>query len=346
MALLVVALAALAHVTLAQINGGYDPTRVGRLQLPQVDVANLPDECFNFTEACLAEKSENYEAAFAIYESRYSTCGDAGWTIDGHNHGSNDVVTFKTTPCGTKVAVKGLRTPNECMRLRMVSTGESAVACPHCFPRYYYFGNGTRACYSERVNMIGWGRVMSTKRNLDPAGVQRVKSIFLQGVAAIHVLRNHGLEHNDLSFRNIALREVDELDGEKRLHIVIFDLGGSRTLDQRARYRRLVGEGADADVERALHHSGSDDGGSRTLRGRRLGGNGPFPDLYVLACDFMEQMYNGSAGCRKHLLDLPNDEPATSFRYAFHHIMEMNIDHQKVPDYHQIAALIHAVTHK
>ena len=124
----------------------YAPENVGAYTLPKLDPDTLPAHCTNFTRVCELEADGQYEAAFAEYEERSPVCGDVGWTVDGHDQGSVYSVTFKTTPCGRRVAVKGLHTPKECVALKLLTTGASALQCPGCFPQYYYYSHMSKVC--------------------------------------------------------------------------------------------------------------------------------------------------------------------------------------------------------
>ncbi len=116
-------------------------------------------------------------------------------------------VTFKTTPCGLRVAIKGviqfcanvlcirasadfvflrfmtgLATPKECLLLRKLTTGSARTECPGCFPQYFHYSNMTTACYSERMEPIPWGAAMSSVHaTLSERGNENLKKLFLQG---------------------------------------------------------------------------------------------------------------------------------------------------------------------
>lgn len=137
---------------------GYNASQLGRLDLPTLDPSALPAHCTSFEDACALESAGNYEAAIAIYESRYPTCGDAGWATEGTAHGLDLVVAFKTSPCGTRMVVKGTRdevkqghVSHECGFLKTLSTPENLLACAECFPRYYSFGQVCTKGFSMHV---------------------------------------------------------------------------------------------------------------------------------------------------------------------------------------------------
>ena len=70
-----------------------NPAYFGSVKLPvDLDPNHLPDACSNFAEECAMEAAGRFEAAFAGYETRLSTCGLAGWRKVG-NLGSGNVVT-------------------------------------------------------------------------------------------------------------------------------------------------------------------------------------------------------------------------------------------------------------
>jgi hypothetical protein len=103
----------------------YNESFVGRYKLAKIDVNNPPIGCKDFMDACIAEKEGRYGDAMRLYEAKYATCGDFGWSTEGYSDGSYYTVVFKTTPCGMPVAVKGLQTPKDCLRLKELTTGAS-----------------------------------------------------------------------------------------------------------------------------------------------------------------------------------------------------------------------------
>lgn len=52
--------------------------------------ASLPAHCLDLAQACTVEAAlpPRYEALFRYYESKYSDCGDYGWTKTGSGSGS------------------------------------------------------------------------------------------------------------------------------------------------------------------------------------------------------------------------------------------------------------------
>lgn len=121
----------------------YNMSRVGLIDLPTIANTTLPAFCSDFAYICALESSQQYEQSFAMYEERYRICALHGWTLDGSGHGNDASVGFLTTPCGTRVAVKGTQkervlehVQRECAVLKELGEDNSTAACPGCFPRW------------------------------------------------------------------------------------------------------------------------------------------------------------------------------------------------------------------
>lgn len=294
-------------------SGPYRPDAVGLYVLPQVVQTELPRSCFDHSAACRAEAAGDYETAIRLHEEKYDVCGDVGWSLQGHAAGSNDYVVFKTTPCGLPVAVKAARrTAKECHVLKNLTLGTAYNECPGCFPRYYFLSEKTRACYSEFVKTVPMPALDQRRGNLT-----HIKAMLMQGVHAIRVLRAHGVEHRDLSFRNILRREVATPNGETHVRLVLFDFGASRPLDE------------------VLYLDGH-----VKFRGRQLDGNGVHTDLYVLACSFAKHTY-GIQNCRG--TPVPLQEDTSTLLHAYAVVMHTNLYHRTQPDFDLIERTVRAV---
>lgn len=357
-------------VQVSSVAKPFDDTKVGMLTLPNIDPDHVPQECKSFTAACAAERDQNYELAFQLYEARYNQCGDYGWTFQGKSSGSSYTVAFKTTPCGLPVAIKTLPDPRECFQLKRVASGGALQECPGCFPRWYWYGNDTKACYSEFVARNGsWEDALPARsKELTGAQVATVKSLYLQGVHAIRVLREHNIEHHDMAFRNIALQKT--ADGGPKL--VIFDFSGAQELDEYTVYRmKKLNAQVAAGTSAALDHTGPVSGAvanrpkvkslrtspdiklrptHQMAKPRVLGVNGRFTDLFTFTCDFLVFLYNHCGYCStcwSNVYPVKDDErDTTSFKFAFGKVMDMNANFSSVPDYKEIRRLIGEVTHK
>lgn len=202
----------------------YNASRIGLLELPRLPPDQLPSACLNFSAECALEAAGDFEPAFRAYEARYAQCGDAGWRTVGTAHGQTTEVVFKATPCGSKVVVKAgltsrsdLNSVKDCRALKLLTAHGADAECPGCFPRYYYFSNITRACYTEFVPSARRFVTVVTPRS------PHLKTLFLQALTAIRVLRRHNLEHFDLSARNMLVRPAE--DGSlSRLMMIDFGL--------------------------------------------------------------------------------------------------------------------------
>lgn len=90
---------------------------------------------------------------------------------------------MKTTPCGLPVAIKRNK-PKECDLLKALA----AAASGKLFPAYYYYSNTTYGCYSEYLDYVKWSDALPAhaQREYSPAQLRTIKTLFLQGVTAVH----------------------------------------------------------------------------------------------------------------------------------------------------------------
>lgn len=240
--------------------------------------------CANFTTACTAEAEGRLAEAFSIYESLYITCGDLGWGDMGTGTGARSVVLLRTTPCGLPVVVKRSKSSIECDVLQLATTAASTAACPGCFPRCYYYGNTTLGTYiellpNETIPLVNFFKY--------PPHIHTIKSLFLQGLSAIKLLRSVGWEHNDLGKSNMWITRKINGDGTVHYKLALFDLGFARpvpvegTADDHAKRwpRRLPSSNSVADGRIPSHLQTSRPGRHLTL-------NGPYTDTYTLAKAF------------------------------------------------------------
>ena len=179
----------------------FNASQVGLLDSDLAAPKLIPPACKQFDDICDIESSANYEQAFQMYEARYEACGDHGWSLDGHSSGEDSYVAFKTTPCGTRVVVKGSRRnatiqhiQRECEVLRSLSgDAEVAKSCAHCFPKYYYYSKTSRACYSEVIPNAG-STLIRAMKSRKPGALSVTKHVLLQGLTALRLLLKHNVE--------------------------------------------------------------------------------------------------------------------------------------------------------
>jgi hypothetical protein len=273
----------------------YNRSQIGVIDLPNIEPAKLPLHCKSFDLICALEAHGRYNEAFERYEHRYASCGDWGWTLDGHNTNGNDAaVAFKTTPCGTRVAIKGSRTTNtishikrECRALQKLDDG----SCDGCFPKYYFYSNHTRVCYSGvLVDLTSFGIILRSARL--HADTTLVTDLILQGINIIRVLRAHNIEHRDFTFRNMLVGS--RRPGGGRYQLKVLDFGASAPVSQPAHTKHglEVSYGASTTVIRRRHV--------------HLPGNRGQSDLYALCCDFLEHFFKERDQCRLNRLPVPD----------------------------------------
>jgi hypothetical protein len=318
-------------------SGPYRPDLVGQFVLPNVQGVESRADCNDFSRACVAEASGDYETAISLYEDKYVACGDHGWNITGHADGSNDFVVFKRTPCGLHVAIKPARTGKECRILRNLTSTEVYAECPGCFPRYYHLSNLTKACYSQYVQPTRLPGFHPSNRN-----VEHVKTLYLQLVHIIRVLRAHNLEHRDMSFRNLMATAVGTSPtGVQQVRLVMFDFGAAKPLDSLGYLDRTQ-------EKLRLKRNHEEHAVVGTPTPRRLDGNGLHTDIYAASCTFMDKLYNEPQGlpraetCWRDILPVTTDP--NSMRHALVQIMMDNDNHTVHPQYHRIRALVDAVS--
>lgn len=94
---------------------------------------------------------------------------------------------MKRTPCGLPVAVKRNR-PKECDILKALAASSSGKL----FPMYYYYSNTTFGCYSEMIgsaSLMDWLWLIPVQfgpHEMTPDRLRVLKTVFLQGVTAVH----------------------------------------------------------------------------------------------------------------------------------------------------------------
>lgn len=235
----------------------YNRSQIGLVDLPAVDAdpSAMPPFCFDFSVTCALEKEMRYEAAFQLYEERYKVCGDAGWTLQGSTHGLDAQVAFKTTPCGTIVAVKGSREidtlshiKQECTVLKELSENAKKDRSVGYFPAYYYWSPRSQACYS---GFVAGG--ISVKINIGQSRYHNVffrsvKALVLQAIDIVRVLVDHNIEHRDLTFRNmIVTGRVHKQT--PHFSVVVLDFGASgRTGTPVDPHRHVAGNKGHSDL--------------------------------------------------------------------------------------------------
>jgi serine/threonine protein kinase len=270
----------------------YNRSQIGVMDLPTIlEPVKLPPHCKSFDHICALEAQRRYSEAFERYEERYEACGDWGWTLEGDSHGNDAAVAFKTTPCGTRVAIKGSRynrtiahIQKECLTLQRLDDG----SCEGCFPKYYFYSNRSRACYSEvLVGLTNLGSILRSSRLR--GNTSHVIDLILQGINIIRVLRAHNVEHRDFTFRNM--------------------LTGSWKVDDTVRYQlKVLDFGASAPVRHQESNSVEDTDGFTAIKKRKRGslpGNRGQTDLYALCCDFLEHFYKDGDQCRLRRMPVP-----------------------------------------
>lgn len=296
-------------------------------------VPNAAAHCADFTAACSAEASGQLAEAFQLYEKKYEECGSSGWRPMGAGEGSRSVVMLRRTPCGLGVAVKKIFDRRECEILQLAEA--SQAACPGCFPRCYYHSNTTFGAYME---LLPNDTIPLVQFFRSPPHIRAIKSLFLQGLSAIKLLRKFGWEHNDFGGNNMVITPVYEPDGSRRYRLVVFDLASARRLNE-------TGQAGSNSNVRALHTgsvaAGSDRGPVNDPPSRSLRPNGVHSDLYMLAIQFYTlARFHGHRG-------RPDDKPPvynmTTLESALWDIMAMVPDTSTEPDYRAIRLRIQSV---
>jgi serine/threonine protein kinase len=325
----------------------FSPDRVGLYFLPKVPNP-VPAACTNFSEACAAEAAQKYEKAIQIYEERYEQCGDFGWNVTGSSSGSNEVVTFKTTPCGLRVAIKAAHSPKECTVLRFLSSRTVQQECPGCFPKYYFLSNFTNACYSEAVQKA---EIHGFRGKY--GSIQHVKFFYLQALKIVAVIRRYNIEHRDLSFRNIILRNVTKPDGGIHQQIVFIDFGSARPLDA---LQYLDGRDPNQVANSKSHpfkFTFPDlDADGNIVKGtgvpplplpRRLDGNFGYNDIYAVTCTFYERSYGGVQCINTGPPAFPPGNDTRSLQFVYTSILHKHADRREQLDFAKVRQQIHDV---
>ena len=294
----------------------FNTSQIGSLDLPTVREPDVPPFCTEYRDICHLERTGQYEKAFSAYESRYTVCGWYGWTLLGSSSGYDAAVGFAVTPCGSRVAIKGSRraktiahVTSECMYLKLMSSDSARADCPGCFPGYLYYSNMTGACYSVYVHDTASPARCIGKT---PDALNHTKHYFRQGMRAIKTLRHHGIEHRDLSFRNVLIHRKFQQVNNITTHghqVVIMDFGAAAPIG--------------------------------TQDGRRAGNRGHC-DTYKWACDFLELLYR--TDCRNRIPAPKKQFDPTSLESVLHSLLQKYHDPLANPDFDHIDALIQGVT--
>jgi serine/threonine protein kinase len=294
----------------------YNRSQIGVMDLPTIEPAKLPPHCKSFDHICALEAQRRYSEAFERYEERYEACGDWGWTLEGDSHGLDAAVAFKTTPCGTKVVVKASRSERtiehiqkECLTLQRLDDG----SCEGCFPKYYFYSNRSRACYSELLkhSNITFGLIVRAARFGNHLPI--VKKLIHQGIVAIQALRAHHIEHRDLSFRNLILARDTTASDHMRVKVIDF--------------------GASAPV------------GSPLPPPKQMAGNLGRSDLYTLFCNFARHIYPDIGNCRQDRKRVPPREDVLTLKWVLLKVMNDNWESPEPPDLASADSLIRDVVH-
>ena len=121
----------------------FNASRIGRVSLPHIDKLSPPSICTDMRAACAASARQEYALSFQLLEAKYETCGDYGWELTGHAHGTVNSCVFKVDPCGLPVTIKApVLSLFECTALLQLTSGSAATECPDCLPKAYYYSGG------------------------------------------------------------------------------------------------------------------------------------------------------------------------------------------------------------
>jgi hypothetical protein len=255
-------------------------TAIGTYKLPKINKAVAAAHCQKPTAICEVEARGEYNRAFTQYEKRFDTCGMSGWVEAGMlGHGHAGSVALRKTPCGLSVAMKGSRRINQarhtqydCEVLELLTRYLEDPRCDGCFPRYYYFSNLTNICYSEHVPSVPISVYFDHVNANVSAGFQHLQKAFVEGLNALEILQAAGVQHRDLSFRNIVIRQRLQRAGThvNDRGVVFLDFGGSNA--------RPLGRPLKVDPN--------------------LLGNFGASDAYTYACDYFRYFYPLAGDCR------------------------------------------------
>jgi hypothetical protein len=186
-------------------------------------------------DICDLESSGNYTASFSAYEERFLRCNTLGWKKLGHvGAGHNSAVALRTTPCGMGVVMKATHQPrlvehikHDCAILEQLKAYQSDPDCRHCFPMHYFYSNVTGICYTEHVAAVPIEVFLNHVNAQSKAGFSTVRRAFLDGMKILALLERVGIQHRDLTFRNILVRVPPK--GSKEYRVVVLDFGGSNS---------------------------------------------------------------------------------------------------------------------
>jgi serine/threonine protein kinase len=168
---------------------------------------------------CKLEYEGKFEEAFAEYERIMMKCGDGPWTtFAALGRGETAAVVLRKSPCGSFVAMKmpailsaAKHNAADCAILRRLSPSLHNPTCQGCFPRHFYYSNITGVCYNEYIPSIPMSRFMKAYRDVDLSpdsdeNLAVVKEAFRQSLHAVAILRDNGIIHKDLLFKNMLVR--------------------------------------------------------------------------------------------------------------------------------------------
>jgi hypothetical protein len=249
---------------------------LGVVKLPRDWLTKSPPHCTIIPETvCAAEAGGDFSTAFQYYESRITECGMSGWKLVAHlGAGHAAAASAWKTPCGLGVAVKDTRRPyliphikHDCLTLRLLSSYLEDASCDGCFPRFFYFSNLTGVCYSQHVVSVPISVFLDHVDAKSAAGLRLLFNLFRQGLQILAILQRAGVQHRDLTFRNILVRNL-KTSGEK-YRLLMLDFGGSKSNE--------VGV-APGTVATQLSSCG-------------------FSDLHSYACSFLDRLYPGYPYC-------------------------------------------------
>jgi tRNA A-37 threonylcarbamoyl transferase component Bud32 len=249
---------------------------LGLIRLPQDWQKKSPTACTAVPESvCAAEGGGNFPFAFQYYENRITECGMSGWRLVAQlGAGHAAAVSAWVTPCGLPVALKDTRRPylvphiqHDCAILQSLSSYLDDPDCNGCFPRFFFFSNATGVCYAQHVMAVPISTYLDHVDAKNPAGLSRILDLFRQGLGILSILQRAGVQHRDLTFRNILVKNTKNADEQHRL--LMLDFGGSKSDE--------LGS-APGTVATQLSSCG-------------------FSDLHSYACSYLDRFYPGFPYC-------------------------------------------------
>jgi hypothetical protein len=131
-------------------------------------------------------------------------------------------VRLRSTPCGTKLASKEAPVTGnsigshkllnahvrvDCAALQHLAALVDAPTCNGCFPRFIHFSNTTATCYNEFVDSVPLTKYLKSLDLETAAGIDAVKTLFVQAVNALELLNGAGMIHRDLQAQNMLVRK-------------------------------------------------------------------------------------------------------------------------------------------